>query len=61
MHRGRRGGRLSAADETANQVISREFSDELLRPLRRGQEATFTATFVRRWFENRRQRFGATG
>jgi hypothetical protein len=61
MRRGRRGGRLSAADETANQVISREFSDELLRPLGRGQEATFTATFVRRWFENRRQRFGATG
>jgi len=41
-------------------VISRDFSEELLRPMRPGQEATFTATFVRRWFENRRQRFGAT-
>jgi hypothetical protein len=42
------------------QVISREFAEELVRPMRVGQEATFTAEFVRRWYENRRQRFGAT-
>jgi len=28
--------------------------------MRAGQAATFTAEFVRRWYENRRQRFGAT-
>jgi hypothetical protein len=60
LGRGRRGGRQSAADAAAIQVISRDFSEELLRPMRPGQEATFTAAFVRRWFENRRQRFGAT-
>jgi microcompartment protein CcmK/EutM len=42
------------------QVISGEFAEELLRSMRPGQEATFTAEFVRRWFENRRHRFGAT-
>jgi hypothetical protein len=42
------------------QVISLEFAEELVRPMRPGQEATFTAEFVRRWYENRRQRFGAT-
>jgi hypothetical protein len=60
MGRGRRGGRQPAIDDAAIQVISREFSEELLRPMQPGQEATFTAAFVRRWFENRRQRFGAT-
>ncbi len=49
-----------AADEALIQVISREFAEELVRPMRPGQEATFTAEFVRRWHENRRQRFGAT-
>ena len=47
-------------DEASLQVISREFAEELVRPMRAGQEATFTAEFVRRWHENRRQRFGAT-
>jgi len=42
-------------------VISGEFAEELLRSMRPGQEASFTAEFVRRWFENRRHRFGATG
>lgn len=42
------------------QEISREFADELLRPMRSGQGATFTAEFLRRWYENRHQRFGAT-
>jgi DNA-binding transcriptional ArsR family regulator len=42
-------------------VISGEFAEELLRSMRPGQEASFTAEFVRRWFENRRQRYGATG
>jgi hypothetical protein len=47
-----------AADVT--RVISGEFAEELLRSMRPGQEASFTAEFVRRWFENRRHRFGAT-
>jgi DNA-binding transcriptional ArsR family regulator len=41
-------------------VLSGEFAEELLRSMRPGQEASFTAEFVRRWFENRRHRFGAT-
>ena len=54
--------RQGAADpgEALIQVIGREFAEELVRPMRPGQEATFSAEFVRRWFENRRQRFGAT-
>ena len=54
----RRG--LPRPDGAAIQVISREFAEELVRPMRAGQEATFTAEFVRRWYENRRQRFGAS-
>jgi hypothetical protein len=57
--RHRRGEPL-AVDDALLQVISREFADELVSPMRAGQEATFTAEFVRRWHENRRQRFGAT-
>ena len=50
----------TSADRALIQVISREFAVELLRPMRAGQEATFTAEFLRRWYENRHQRFGAT-
>jgi hypothetical protein len=46
--------------ENMTRVISGEFAEELLRPMRPGQEATFTAEFIRRWYDNRRQRFGAT-
>ena len=49
-----------ARDDAVLEVISREFAEELVRPMRAGQEATFTAEFVRRWHQNRRQRFGAT-
>ena len=55
-----RRGVPAAPDEGLIQVISREFAQELVRPMRAGQEATFTAEFVRRWYENRRPRFGAT-
>ncbi len=50
----------STADETMVRLVSREFAEELVRPMRAGQEATFTAEFLRRWYGNRRQRFGAT-
>ncbi|GAC1476610.1 MAG: hypothetical protein PVSMB3_20920 [Candidatus Dormibacteraceae bacterium] len=56
-----RRGTPPARDEVGIQVISLEFTQELVRPMRAGQEATFTAEFVRRWYENRRQKFGATG
>jgi hypothetical protein len=56
--------RPSTADvppvESVTRVISGEFAEELLHSMRPGQEATFTAEFVRRWYENRRHRFGAT-
>jgi hypothetical protein len=58
--RGHRGVPAVAQDDALTQVISREFAEELVRPMRVGQEATFTAEFVRRWYGNRRQRFGAT-
>ena len=56
-----RRGTPPAPDDAGIQVISNEFTQELVRPMRAGQEATFTAEFVRRWYENRRQKFGATG
>lgn len=55
-----RHGATATQDDALIQVISREFAQELVKPMRAGQEATFTAEFVRRWHENRRQRFGAT-
>ncbi len=55
-----RRGDAPAPDEALLRVISREFAEELVRPMRAGQEATFTAEFVGRWHENRRRRFGAT-
>jgi hypothetical protein len=58
--KGHRRPASSVADDALIQVISREFAEELVHPMRAGQEATFTAEFVRRWYENRRQRFGAT-
>jgi hypothetical protein len=42
-------------------LVGGEFAIELLHPMRPGQEATFTAEFMRRWYENRRQRFISTG
>jgi hypothetical protein len=48
------------ADDPVVRVVSQEFAEELLRPMRAGQETSFTAEFLRRWYENRRQRFGAT-
>jgi hypothetical protein len=52
--------RPEAPDDRLIRVMSREFAEELLRPMRAGQDATFSAEFVRRWHENRRHRFGAT-
>jgi hypothetical protein len=46
--------------EDLTRRISGEFAGELLQSMRPGQEATFTAEFIRRWFENRRQRFRAS-
>lgn len=60
MGKHRRRGEALAQDDGLLRVISREFVDELVKPMRAGQEASFTAEFVRRWHENRRQRFGAT-
>ena len=60
LGKGQRRGAPAAPDDALIQVISREFAEELVRPMRVGQEATFTAEFLRRWYENRRQRFGAT-
>ena len=37
------------------EVVSREFAQDLLRPMRSGQDANFSAEFVRRWIQNRRR------
>ena len=47
--------------EALTRLISVEFAAELLRPMRPSQEATFTADYLRRWHENRMQRFASTG
>jgi hypothetical protein len=47
-------------NDPVTRLISAEFAAELLRPTRPGQEATFSAEYVRRWHENRRQRFAST-
>jgi hypothetical protein len=60
VEKGLRRPAARAVNDPLIQVISHEFAEELVRPMRAGQEATFTAEFVRRWYENRRQRFGAT-
>ncbi|MEA2629430.1 MAG: hypothetical protein QOJ10_1890 [Chloroflexota bacterium] len=49
------------ATDAVTELISGEFAAELLRPMRPGQEATFSAEYVRRWYENRRQRIASTG
>jgi DNA-binding transcriptional ArsR family regulator len=46
--------------DDVTRVIGGDFAEELLRSMRPGQEASFTAEFIRRWYENRRHRFGAT-
>jgi DNA-binding transcriptional ArsR family regulator len=60
LARARPAVREALPGEDVTRVISGEFAEELLRTMRPGQEASFTAEFVRRWFENRRHRFGAT-
>ena len=61
LARARPAVREAPPAEDVSRVISGEFAEELLRSMRPGQEASFTAEFIRRWFENRRHRFGATG
>jgi hypothetical protein len=59
--KGHRRDAPSVPEAAQIEVISRGFAQELVRPMHPGQEATFTAEFIRRWYENRRQKFGATG
>ena len=40
--------------DTVLEAVSREFAEGLLRPMRSGQDATFSAEFVRRWLQSRR-------
>jgi hypothetical protein len=47
-------GKASANGGVA--AISRAFADQIVAVIERGQEVTFTAEFLRRWFENRRGR-----
>jgi len=61
LARARPGTSTEPTAEEMTRVISGEFAEELLRSMRPGQEATFTAEFIRRWYENRRHRFVATG
>jgi hypothetical protein len=47
-------------NDQMTRLLGGEFAAELLRPMRAGQEITFTAEYVRRWYENRRERFAST-
>jgi hypothetical protein len=60
LARARMPANKATSTNAVTRLISGEFAAEILRPMRRGQEATFTAEFVRRWYENRRQRFAST-
>ena len=42
-------------------AMSREFASEMLRPMHKGQAATFTEDFLERWTANQRGRLTATG
>jgi DNA-binding transcriptional ArsR family regulator len=61
LARARRAITGAPGTDDVKRVISGEFAAELLNSMRPGQEATFTAEFVRRWYENRQHRFVATG
>ena len=50
-----------AVSDSLLPVLSRDFAAELLRPMHKGQAATFTEEFLERWSENRRNRFTAAG
>ena len=50
-----------AVSDSLLPLLSREFAGELLRPMHKGQAATFTEEFLERWSENRRNRFTAAG
>lgn len=52
---GRDIGQMWTVDST-NQEIARTFADERLWPMRRGQSATFSADFLRRWRADRLRR-----
>ena len=60
LRRARLAVRGAPPGEAVTRVISGELAEELFGSMRPGQEASFTAEFVRRWFENRRHRFVAT-
>jgi hypothetical protein len=60
LARPHQAGTEAHATEDFIRVISGEFAEELLHTMRPGQEATFSAEFIRRWFQNRRHRFIAT-
>jgi hypothetical protein len=47
---------MGSASGNGVPATSREFANEIVREIEGGQEASFTAEFLRRWFENRRER-----
>ena len=53
--------RSQSVSDSMRPALSREFASELLQPMRKGQSATFTQEFLRRWFANRRHRFTEAG
>jgi len=44
---------LEAQRDATLEIVSREFAEDLLRPMRSGQDATFSGEFVRRWIQGR--------
>ena len=53
--------RRQSVSDSLIPAMSREFATELLRPMLKGQSATFTQDFLQRWFVNRRDSLTQAG
>jgi len=47
------------SDDAANQILSREFAEERLWPIRQGGSATFSEQFLRAWYSEHKAQLGA--
>jgi hypothetical protein len=60
----RRQGSLVPRDSVSDDLrpaLSREFANELLQPMHKGQAATFTQEFMQQWSAGHRDRYSETG
>lgn len=48
------------SEDPLNQLITREFAEERLRPMYPGSQATFSESFMRSWYADRKRRLSAS-